>query len=352
MPINQIEQLLSVDLGRTATKACTTLDPNEVVVIPANVKRLFVEEIRRGANEADEGDPLLDIWLEYKGGGYAVGQLAADFGANLGLGKRKTEDALIKVFACLGYFGLWEQKVGLVLGLPFMSQQQFDDEKSTLLRLLEGRHTINYRGERVSVEIPQIWVMPEGYGSLILCEAQNQEQAAAKSFTKAAVAVMDIGYQTTDFLIFDRFRFARGASNSEEFAMAQFYERLAAQIPGADSQSLALIEAVNQPDGRRFYRPRGSTLATDLDTILPDIQSNFARDLYNRLIRWLPERTNDIIITGGGGGFFWENLRTLIKTSNLTPYLATPPRQANALGQYIFGQIRLNEAQPVLDAVR
>lgn len=134
--------------------------------------------------------------------------------------------------------------------------------------------------------------------------------------------------------------------------MAQFYERLAAQIPGADSQSLALIEAVNQPDGRRFYRPRGSTLATDLDTILPDIQSNFARDLYNRLIRWLPERTNDIIITGGGGGFFWENLRTLIKTSNLTPYLATPPRQANALGQYIFGQIRLNEAQPVLDAVR
>lgn len=352
MSINPIEQLLSVDLGRTATKACTTLDPNDVAVIPANVKRLFVEEIRRGINEADEGDPLLDIWLEYKGGGYAVGQLAADFGANLGLGKRKTEDALIKVFACLGYFGLWGQKVGLVLGLPFMSQQQFDGEKSTLLRLLEGHHTINYRGETVTVEIPQIWVMPEGYGSLILCEAQNQEQATAQSFTKASVAVMDIGYQTTDFLLFDRFRFARGASNSEEFAMAQFYERLAAQIPGADSQSLALIEAVNQPDGRRFYRPRGSAIATDLDTILPDIKSNFARDLYNLLIRWLPERTNDIIITGGGGGFFWENLRTLIKTSNLTPYLATPPRQANALGQYILGQIRLNEVQPVLAEVR
>ncbi len=352
MSSKPIDRLLSIDLGRTATKACTSLDPEAVVVIPANVKRLFVEEIRRGVNEADEGDPLLDIWLEYKGGGYAIGQLAADFGANLGLGKRKTEDALLKVFACLGYFGLWGQSVGLVLGLPFMSQQQFDEEKSTLLRLLEGSHTINYRGETVSVTIPQIWVMPEGYGSLILCEAQNQEQPGARSFTKTSVAVMDIGYQTTDFLIFDRFRFARGASNSEEFAMAQFYERLAGQIPGADSQSLALIEAVNQSEGRRFYRPRGSSVAADLDTILPDIKANFARDLYNSLIRWLPERTNDIIITGGGGGFFWDNLRTLIKTSNLTPYLAQPPRQANALGQYIFGQVRLQEAQSALAEAR
>ncbi|MFZ4656325.1 MAG: ParM/StbA family protein [Caldilineaceae bacterium] len=352
MSSKPIDRLLSIDLGRTATKACTSLDPEAVVVIPANVKRLFVEEIRRGVNEADEGDPLLDIWLEYKGGGYAIGQLAADFGANLGLGKRKTEDALLKVFACLGYFGLWGQSVGLVLGLPFMSQQQFDEEKSTLLRLLEGSHTINYRGETVSVTIPQIWVMPEGYGSLILCEAQNQEQPGTRSFTKTSVAVMDIGYQTTDFLIFDRFRFARGASNSEEFAMAQFYERLAGQIPGADSQSLALIEAVNQSEGRRFYRPRGSSVAADLDTILPDIKANFARDLYNSLIRWLPERTNDIIITGGGGGFFWDNLRTLIKTSNLTPYLAQPPRQANALGQYIFGEIRLQEAQSALAEAR
>jgi len=338
-----VERLLSVDLGRTATKSCISLEPTNVVMIPANVKRLYVEEIRRGIDESDEGDPLVDIWLEYKGNGYVVGQLAADFGANLGLGKQKTEDALIKVFASVGYFKLWGQAIALVLGLPFVSQQQFDQEKSQLTRQLTGVHALNYRGATVTVDIQRVWVMPEGYGSLILSETQNEAQAINQSFTKTSVAVMDIGYQTTDFLIFDRFRFARGASKSEAFAMAQFYERLAEQIPGADSQSLALIEAINQPDGRRFYRPRGLATATDLDTILPDLKANFARDLYNLLIRWLPERTNDIIITGGGGGFFWENLRTLIRTSNLTPHLANPPRQANALGQYIFGQIRLQE---------
>ena len=87
------------------------------------------------------------------------------------------------------------------------------------------------------------------------------------------------------------------------------------------------------------------TVATDLDTILPEIKSDFARELYNHLMRWLPERTRDIIITGGGGGFFWENLRALIKTSNLTPHFAVPPRQANALGQLAYGQIRLKEMQ-------
>lgn len=343
MQANNVEQVLSVDLGRTATKACRNLNLEEVVVIPANVKRLYVEEVRRGRDEAGEGDPLLDLWLEYRGQGYAIGQLAADFGANLGLGQRKVEDALIKIFACVGYFKLWDRPLGIVLGLPYLSHQQFEQEKAELIDLLDGKHTINYRGESVTLDLQQIWIIPEGYGSLIRCEIQNQEQGLEQSFVNASVAVMDIGYQTTEFLLFDRFRFARGASSSEEFAMAQFYERLAEQIAGADSQSLALIEAVNQPEGQRFYRARGSTMATDLDTILPEIKSNFARDLYNQLMRWLPERTMDIIVTGGGGGFFWENLRALIKTSNLTPHLATPPRQANALGQQIYGQVRLKE---------
>lgn len=341
MTRHSMPQVLSVDLGRTATKACIGVEPAAVVVMPANVKRLYVEEIRREVDEQEEGDALLDLWLEYKGQGYALGQLAADFGADLGLGKRKTEDALIKILACSGYFKLGGQPLAVAVGLPFMSQQQFDQEKATLLALLLGSHSLNYRGESIHLTIQQVWVMPESYGSLLRCEMQNSSQTAAHSFVNASVAVMDIGYQTTDFLLFDRFRFARGASTSEAFAMAQFYQRLAERIPGADSQSLTLIEAVNQAEGQRFYRPRGSPLATDLDTLLPDLRADFARELYERLIQWLPERTHDIIVTGGGGGFFWENLRTLLKTSNLAPYLAMPPRQANALGQYLYGELRL-----------
>ncbi|MEM7127747.1 MAG: ParM/StbA family protein [Chloroflexota bacterium] len=345
MTIDSIEQILSIDLGRTATKTCMNLAADGVAVIPANVKRLYVEEIRRGFDEIDVGDPLLDLWLEYKGQGYALGQLASDFGADLGLGEQKRENALIKIFASIGYFKLWGQSLGIVLGLPFMSQQQFDQEKSELVDSLVGEHTINFRGESVHCNIHHVWVMPEGYGSLLHCEAQQKQQATASTFVNASVAVMDVGYQTTDFLSFDRFRFARGASNSEQFAMSEFYARLAANIPGADSQSLALIEAVNQPEGQRFYRARGSALSTDLDTLLPELRSDFARELYDLLIQWLPERTRDIIITGGGGGFFWESLRSLIKTSNLNPHLATPPRQANALGQFVYGEIRLNAAK-------
>ncbi|MDX2099802.1 MAG: ParM/StbA family protein, partial [Leptolyngbyaceae cyanobacterium bins.59] len=290
--------ILSIDLGRTSTKSCVNRDSEEVVLIPANVAHLSVEQVRRGAFESRLIDPLLDIWLEYQGRGYAIGQLAADFGANLGVGRSKVEDALIKTFACIGHFKL-KGDISVVLGLPYHSQEQFDREKELVIGLLRSPHVMFYRGETVAVNICQVWVIPEGYGSLIWCEAQEQGIGGGSSLTDASVAVIDIGHQTTDFILADRFRFARGASKSEPFAMNLFYEQVAAQIQGADNQSLLLIEAVNRPQGQRFYRPRGATRPTNLDEILPSLRKSFARELSRLLVEWLPERTTDVIVTGG-----------------------------------------------------
>lgn len=331
--------VLSVDLGRTSTKACVSRDPDQVVLIPANVAHLTVEQVRRGRFESQPTDPLLDIWLEFQGKGYAIGQLAADFGANLGVGQSKVEDALIKVLACMGYFNL-KDEIAVVLGLPYYSQEQFDREKEQLISLVRSPHVMSYRGEFISVDVKQVWVMPEGFGSLIWGEAQDK-RATSPDFPNLSVAVVDIGHQTTDFLMVDRFRFARGASKSEPFAMSQFYEQVAAQIQGADSQSLSLIEAVHRPDGERFFRPRGATKPTNLDDILPSLKKSFARDLSDRLVAWLPERVTDVIVSGGGGEFFWTELRPLLKDARLKGHLAKPSRRANALGQHIYGEAQL-----------
>jgi plasmid segregation protein ParM len=337
--------LLSIDLGRTSTKSCTSRDPNDVVLIPANVAHLSVEQVRRGGFESQPSDPLLDMWLEYQGLGYAIGQLAADFGANLGVGQSKVEDALIKTLACVGYFNL-SGDIVIVLGLPYHSQEQFDREKEHIISLLRSPHIMIYRGESIEANIQKVWVMPEGYGSLIWSEAQTvqSKRAVSTDFLKLSVAIVDIGHQTTDFLMIDRFRFARGASQSESFAMAQFYEQVAAQIQGADSQSLSLIEAVHCPEGERFYRPKGFSRPTDLDEILPSLRKSFARELSNRLLAWLPERVTDVIVTGGGGEFFWSDLRPLLKEAQLKGHLAKPSRQANALGQYIYGEAQLSQS--------
>jgi plasmid segregation protein ParM len=336
---NQIKSILSVDLGRTATKTCVSREPNNVVFIPANVKHLSMEQVRGGIFEARATDPLLDMWLEYQGSGYAVGQLAADFGANLGVGQSKTEDALAKVLSCAGYFNL-KDDIAVVLGLPFHSQEQFEREKAQLVSLLSGPHIMNYRGESVSLNITKAWVMPEGYGSLLWCEAQSKK-GPSPDFTKLSVAIVDIGHQTTDFLMVDSFRFARGASKSEAFAMSQFYEQVASNIEGADSQSLSLISAVNRPKGERFYRPRGATKPTNLDDILPNLKESFSREICSRLLAWLPERVTDVILTGGGGEFFWDDIQRLLKEAKINAHLAAPSRQANALGQYIYGEAQL-----------
>jgi plasmid segregation protein ParM len=332
--------ILSVDLGRTSTKTCVSREPNNVVFVPANVKQMTIEQVRGGVFEARATDPLMDLWLEYQGKGYAVGQLAADFGANLGVGQSKVEDALIKVLASAGYFKL-KDEISVVLGLPFLSLEQFEREKAQLISQVTGPHVLNFRGESLSLNITKVWVMPEGYGSLLWSEAQPKKNGSSPDFTKISTAIVDIGHQTIDLLMVDNFRFARGASKSEDFGMNKFYELVAAEIEGADSQSLALISAVNKPKGERFYRPKGASKPTNLDDSLPNLIEQFSREICSRVLAWLPERVTDVIITGGGGEFFWEDVQRLLKDAKINAHLAAPSRQANALGQYIYGEAQL-----------
>ncbi len=336
--------ILSVDLGRTSTKSCISRDPGNVIFVSANVKRMTMEQVRGGVFEARATDPLMDLWLEYQGDGYAVGQLAADFGANLGVGQSKVEDALIKVLACAGYFKL-KDDISIVLSIPYHSQEQFEKEKSQLISQVSGPHVMNFRGEEVKLNVNKVWIMPEGYGSLLWCEAQPKKGAATPDFTKVSVAIVDIGHQTTDCLMIDNFRFARGASKSEDFGMNKFYELVAKEIEGADSQSLSLIAAVNKPKGERLYRPRGASKPTNLDDFLPNLREMFSREICSRVLAWLPERVTDVILTGGGGEFFWEDVQRLLKEAQINAHLAAPSRQANALGQFIYGEAQFSSSR-------
>ncbi len=343
-PSGGSKNILSVDLGRTSTKTTVSREPGTVVFVSSNVKQMTMEQVRGGVFEARATDPLMDLWLEYQGNGYAVGQLAADFGADLGVGQSKVEAALIKVLACAGYFKL-KDEISVILGLPYLSQEQFEKEKAQLISQVTGPHVMNFRGEEVTINVTKVWVMPEGYGSLLWCESQPKKAPGAADFTKVSAAIVDIGHQTTDCLMVDNFRFARGASKSEDFGMSKFYELVAAEIEGADSQSLSLIAAVNKPKGERFYRPRGSSKPTNLDDFLPNLIEMFSREICTRVLAWLPERVTDVILTGGGGEFFWEDVQRLLKEAKINAHLAAPSRQANALGQYIYGEAQLSASR-------
>ncbi|MEM6752282.1 MAG: ParM/StbA family protein [Cyanobacteria bacterium P01_C01_bin.38] len=343
-PSGGSKNILSVDLGRTSTKTTISREPGSVVFVSSNVKQMTMEQVRGGVFEARATDPLMDLWLEYQGNGYAVGQLAADFGADLGVGQSKVEAALVKVLACAGYFKL-KDEISVILGLPYLSQEQFEKEKAQLISQVTGPHVMNFRGEPVTINVTKVWVMPEGYGSLLWCESQPKKAPGTADFTKVSAAIVDIGHQTTDCLMVDNFRFARGASKSEDFGMSKFYELVAAEIEGADSQSLSLIAAVNKPKGERFYRPRGSSKPTNLDDFLPNLIEMFSREICTRVLAWLPERVTDVILTGGGGEFFWEDVQRLLKEAKINAHLAAPSRQANALGQYIYGEAQLSASR-------
>ncbi|MEH2045659.1 ParM/StbA family protein [Nostoc sp.] len=333
--------ILSVDLGRSSTKTCVSCEPNNVVFIPANVKQISFEQIRGGLFEPRATDPLMDLWMEHQGSGYAVGQLAAEFGANLGVGQSKLESALIKVLASAAYFKL-QDEISVAIGLPFFSLKQFEMEKAQLISLIAGPHKINFRGESVCLNISKVWVMAEGYGSWLWSESQPRNHLNVPDLTKIPGAIVDIGYQNINMIMIDNFRFVRDASKSEDFGMNFFYELLAAEIEGADSQSLTFIAVANKPRGHRFYFPKGANKPTNLDDFLPNLTEMFSHEVCSHVLAWLPERVTDVIITGGGGEFFWDDVQRLLKEAKINACLAASSRQANALGQYIYAEAQLS----------
>jgi plasmid segregation protein ParM len=284
----------------------------------------------------------MDLWLEHQGSGYILGEMAAECGANLGVGQSKVEDALVKVLAAAGYFKL-KDEISVVISLPFFSLEQFEIEKAQLSSMITRPHLFNFRRESVFLNITKVWIIPNGYGSLLWSETQPNKAATVPDFTKICLGIIDIGYQTIDMVMVDNFRFTRGASKSEDCGMSKFYELIAYEIEGADSQSLRLIAAVNKPKGERFYRPQGAWIATNLDDFLPNLIEQFSREICSRVLAWLPERVTDVIITGGGGEFFWEDLQRLLKEEKVNSHLAAPTRQANALGQYLYGDAQLRQ---------
>lgn len=183
-----------------------------------------------------------------------------------------------------------------------------------------------------------LWMEVQGSGYAV---GQPRFGSSVPDFTKIPVAIVDNGYEYTNMLMVDNFRFIRDASQSENFGMSKFYELLAVEVEGADSQSLSFIAVANKPKGDRFYLPKGASKPTNLDDFLPCLTELFSREFCSRVLAWLPERVTDVIITGGGGEFFWEDVQRLLKEAKINAHLATPSRQANALGQYIYGDVKM-----------
>ncbi|WP_414574662.1 ParM/StbA family protein [Anabaena sp. CCY 9402-a] len=329
--------ILSIDLGGSFTKACVMCDPENVVFIPSNVKPISVEDIENGVFESRPTDhPLLNLWIEHQGSGYAMGQLAADYGANFGIGQSKLEDALVKVLTVAGYFKL-KDEISVVMSLPFFSPQQFESEKAQLINIITGNHFIKFCDSAVDLNISKVWIIPEGYGSFLWLGCQRIKRSGNPDFTKAPLAVVDIGHQNINLLIVDNFKCVRDACKSEEFGMSKFYEIIAAEIKGADTPLLDLIAAVKKPNSKGLYLPKCANKLTKIDDSLPNLIEQFARETCSRLFAWLPEKVTDVIITGGGGEFYWEYVQRLLKEANINTYLAKPSCLANALGQYIYG---------------
>ncbi|NEO33243.1 MAG: ParM/StbA family protein [Symploca sp. SIO3C6] len=329
--------VLSVDLGTTETKACLNANPEYVEFIPAYVKELSVNQVQ-GVIQPFASDVYSNLTVEYRGKGYALGNRAEDEQGSLGLTESKVAHAVVKVLGIVTLFELTGD-VALVIGLPYLSLEQFESEREQLIEALEFQTKVwNFRKETKEISVQEVFVIPEGFCSLYWAQ---QSDAKAPPFEKTSVAIIDIGHRTTDMLSVNRFNLAVGSTLSIPFAMSEFYRRVGERIGFGNHESSCLIQAVTALEGDRFFRPKGRRKGIDLDEVLPSLRSTFAEEVCDRVIEWLPERTRIVCVVGGGGKYFWQELKELFLEAGLKPYLIEPCRKATALGQWLYGSNQL-----------
>lgn len=222
----------------------------------------------------------------------------------------------------------------LVTGLPV---HQFHDEarRSAVKQQLTGVH--NVAGKR-SIEVKEVHVVPQPMGAYWEVYSTIEDP---QIFDDGFVVVLDPGYFSADFAVFQRGEIVLESSNASLKSMSVFIEHVNAAIandhgeaPGTDKIEVALQRGKSEIilHGKRLNIESyiHSASATATTAALEDLL---------KAIRFRKGSAVDaVVIAGGGANVFEARTRELFPKSLIIK--ADDPVTANARGFWVMGASR------------
>jgi plasmid segregation protein ParM len=231
-------------------------------------------------------------------------------------------------------FSRQEAPLHVVIGLPVAYFQQWATELATRLT---GYHKIGIyqpdgRCARKNIHIRKVHVIPTPLGTFtgLIMDADGRRQTS--EYDDLKIAVVDIGFRTTDILIMASGRFCNRGSGTIEMGMANGFERIADRLHR---------KAGEVPDFNRLYKSirMGSIRIEDQEYNLTKLRDETYRDVSAALADrinyclkddWDIER---ILLTGGGAADAAETIAPLIDGEVVLIEHEQDVRLSNAQGQ-------------------
>jgi plasmid segregation protein ParM len=229
-------------------------------------------------------------------------------------------------------------EVTLITGLPVSWYQDAEDLKS----VLQGRHVYWVNGERAWVEVTEVRVIPQPFGTLFRTLLNRRGILTdPKRLTDRRVAIIDVGTYTTDYALSDALRYVEPRSGSTQSAMAEVYKLLQRTIGEQYDLELDLR------DVESALRAGAVTLYGDQVSIEPFIKSavdEVAGAIIAQAESLWPNRARTfaaVLLTGGGASFVHD------RVSDVFPHaqLVDNAQLANAEGFWRYGTFKARQTR-------
>lgn len=325
--------VIGLDIGYGYTKA---VSGNGISTLPSVIGPAVT--IKYHDDLAGNGRGLT---LETDGKAWFVGQqarLQSPFTISPRARERDPEVVRLLALAALCQVNANGDTVRMVTGLPV----EWYADRDKLIRSLTGFHAFATNGQRQTVNIASVLVVPQPFGSLFRALLSPAGVLTdPDGLSGGRVAVLDIGMHTTDYALADALRYVEPRSGSIPVAMARVYELVRRGVTERHGLTLSLQDAEDATRtgyvtvyGRR--EPVTDLVAGALEGVAQEV-------LGEAVTLWGDGRDLlAVLVTGGGGPALLERVRAIYPHARLAPN----PQTANAEGFYRYALRKFGEARP------
>lgn len=202
---------IGLDIGRGNVKAIT-MD-----------KKVKFESYAGKARELDFENKNDKYIIDINGEKYFTGELAKREGMARGFQKNKLDYERTLPLALTGlYLATGSELNNIVIGLPI---SDYKTQREELESFLKGSYEVAIDQKRV-IRINNVKAFPEGAGAYFNLVLNNQGKVVNTELATSKVGIVDIGYKTTNIVVFENMKYIDRLSVSLPYGVHQAFNMI------------------------------------------------------------------------------------------------------------------------------
>lgn len=238
--------------------------------------------------------------------------------------------------------------VNVVSGLPVGFLKR-DYKKFT--ESIKGHHEITFHNQNEKdvtkkIFIKNIHMIPQPIGSIFNLIMDNHGQISNKALAMQKLGVVDIGFRTTDFSIFDHLQYVERSSTTMDTGIAKCFSVIANKLRKESGVNIELYRMFKFVEsGVLKIKGREYNISNLKKRVYTHAASAIAADL-NRL--WEDDWDIDSIILSGGGSMELAKYIQSQVEGNIIPMAANDDARLNNVQGYLkFGRYKWGYTPPL-----